>query len=529
MTLKVLDPADYTKDPSDTSYLIDQKSKVRFVSKTATAFIDRQVAEKLAQIWHPGLPRCLGTLTSQDGLAYVFEYLPGQSLDSIIEQETHAKEPGFWLPWMIQWASSLAFLHQQGERPLLHLDIKPANLLVASSGQASLIDFGAAVLLDENMTSAAIKDRLALTLNYAAPELIAGKPCPASDIFSLGLVMLALLTGQNPAGLRDQPLKELVQGQPAALQTILGKCLHSDLTLRYQQADELAADLSLLLKQMTQDEPPTVVKKPVLMDGPEETADVLEQGLAASLLCIWSGADFACELAVVLAQEQAKTVLVIDADLLNPRADLLLGQARQTKQEPEARGLGLALQAGQQGRLTPQNLASLCQQTAIKRVRLLGANDLLDEYEFYRLDSLQQVLRQASLLFDIVLVLCPRSIFDAFTCLCLVVADLVLVSLTGDLASFREANRMLEFMGRQHKMDFSRLAYVPFDYDKQNDLGPGTLGELCQGRLAGVISSQAQRRKALQTQPYAARLTDLNRSEYKQLIKRLNLGKSKGE
>lgn len=527
MVLEKLNPVDYQITDEKSGCLgHDLKKDCPVVIKPARSFVDQRVAERLALLWHPGLPRCLGSLHSESGLHYVFEYLPGQSLDQLMTEEGRIKDQ---LAWMIQWARALDFLHQQDEAPLLHLDLKPANLVVDSRGRAGIIDFGAARIMDKKTTLPGSGLERALTFNYAAPEQLAGKPCPASDIFSLGLVLLELLTGQDPEKCRSRPLGELVSGQPARLQMLIGRCLHTDPVQRFAQAAELAAELELLLAQIN--ELQAGQGKPAGLH--EELVPVIgqERNLPAALVCAWAGPEFACELAAVMGQEKSRSVLVIDADLLNPRADLLLGQPKRYSKlnTVKASGLGLALQAGQQERLTPQLLGSLCAETAIDQVKLLECSDLVGEYEYFQVEELEQVLRLARLLYDLVLVLCPRSIFDAFTCLCLLAADKVLVPLAGDLASFREVNRLLEFMAREYKMDLSRLIYVPFAYDRQNDLGQGTLNELCDGRLAGPISVEPERRKSLGTAPYAAKVSSRNRREYQRLIRQLDLFQSQGD
>ncbi|MDW7655573.1 MAG: protein kinase [Bacillota bacterium] len=518
----------------------DIQDGMRYVHKPIVSFVDPAVPEQLADVWHAGIPRCLGQTVDEDGTAYcIFEYINGVPLTDTINHNPGGIDPGVWLPWMIQWSQMLSYLHLQREFPLVHLDIKPANLIVDRQSDVGLIDFGAARLLDGRECSGPLKGKQAMTMNYAAPELVAGTPCPGSDLFALGLVMLVLLTGKKPEECRDKPLSASVSGQPAALQTLIGKCLHSDPAMRYNQADALISDLKMIYDQLKIEQTDNacdlkIDDKGVQQDGQsgvqisaKGAADgqVREERLPAPLLCVWDGAACGCELAAVLAERHS--VLVIDANLLNPRADLLLGHPHRFYRDQSKirlNGLDLAMQAEQQGRLTPQLLTTLARDTSVSRVRLLDCTNQLDDYEYCHLDSLHQTLKWARLIADLVIVLCTRSVFDAFTCLCLLAADKVVIPLAGDVGSFREVKRSLEFLSARNYLEQNRLAFVAFPYNKQTDLSRGTMNELSDGRLAGVISEQRQRRlRGCGAVPYAACLSDANKKEYRSLIAQFDL------
>lgn len=546
MALAIIDQTSYETERAlcNGRLVRDRCDGTRFVLKPVATFVDPAVAEFLAQVWYPGIPRCLGqTVVDNGDRQFVFEYIEGLPLTDLMGMNPEGLEAARWLPWMIQWSQMLSFLHLQSEYPLAHLDIKPANLIVDRQNRAGLIDFGAARILDKRDSPAVRDGRKALTANYAAPELVAGQPCPGSDLFALGLVMLALLTGKKPDEWRDQPLSDSLSGQSVELQTLIGKCLHAEPGRRYSRADELACDLKII-SGLLQDGPPvrqnqTRPAKQPEQNGPgpakqpeqdkpatnSESGETGGQPLPAPLVCLWDGAVCGCELAAVWADKQS--VLVIDADLLNPRADLLLGQSARFLRDPsEVRrsGLDLAMQAEQQGRLSPQLLSTLARDTAVPRVRLLECGSRLDDYEYCHIDSLHQTLKWARLIADLVIVLCSRSVFDAFTCLCLLTADQIMIPLAGTIGAFREVNRSLEFVADRYRLEQNRLFFVAFPYDQQTDLSRGTMNELSGGRLAGVISEQRQRRlRACGSTPYATCLSENTKKEYRQLISRLDL------
>lgn len=492
--------------------------------KAQGSFVEPEIADWLGRVWHAGLPRLLDRIDCPDhGMFFVFEYLSGRPLAEIAAAGGGRLELQRLLPLMIQAARILAFLHQQGEQPVLHLDIKPDNLIVSEQSELYLIDFGAAIFCrpPENPPGgSSLPDRreaLACTMDYAAPEHLAGQPGPGSDLFSLGLTLLHLLTGLPPGVCRSQPLKELLPGLPAGLHRLVSRCLNTDPAMRHASAGELAGDLQQIL-----DCPEPPAEQPVTRPEPVLPSPA---GLAAPLVCIWGNADFGCELAAVYAE--SRQVLVVDADLLNPRADLLLGLRHQHKawlNSSRMNGLDLLLNEEQRGHLDISMLGRLVQPTQIDRLSVLTTQSSLEYYEYYHLDSLNQILRLARLASDLVIVLCSRFIYDAFTSLCLLAADKTLVPLAGDSGSFRECNRAAEFLFARHRIDCGKLSYVAFPYQAQTDLSRGTLDELCGGRLAGCVSERDRRRSMKNgATPYAAALDRINRQEYLAIIRRINL------
>ena len=492
--------------------------------KPRSSFLDPLIAEWLGRVWHPGLPRLLEQIhmPGQDD-CYVFEYMAGKPLSDFVTPGEGRMDLQQLLPLMIQAARILAFLHQQSEQPVLHLDVKADNLIVSEQSDLYLIDFGAAIFYrqPENLTGNSNcpdrREALACTMDYAAPEHLAGQPCPGSDLFSLGLTFLHLLTGLPPGVCRSQPLRELLPDLPAGLHRLFGRCLNTDPKMRYANAEELASDL-----QQVWECPEPLNAQPAVRADP---IPVSPAGLAAPLVCVWGNADFGCELAAVYAE--TRQVLVVDADLLNPRADLLLGLKQQNRawlNINRMTGLDLLLNEEQSGHLDISLLSRLVQTTQIKRLSALTTQASLEYYEYYHLDSLNQVLKLARLVSDLVIVLCSRFIYDAFTSLCLLAADKTLVPLAGDSGSFRECNRAAEFLFARHRVDCGKLNYIAFPYHGHTDLSWGTLDELCGGRLAGCVSDRDRRRSMKNgATPYAAALDRVNRQEYLAIIRRINL------
>jgi serine/threonine protein kinase len=166
----------------------------------------------LSQIRHPALPALRGVEEIElDGQpprdCFLFDFLPGTSLDRL----STAEQDDWPLLAKIQFFTELAqvvdFLHVQCEPGLLHLDIKPANVLLGPDLRPRLIDFGAMQHLARDpageQQAAALPacsgQNIACTPAFAAPEVLQGRPVMASDVYAIGLTMMSALTGISQA------------------------------------------------------------------------------------------------------------------------------------------------------------------------------------------------------------------------------------------------------------------------------------------------------------------------------------------
>jgi len=146
-------------------------------------------------ITHPHLVPVLHVQLRRPPLYFVMPYLSGVTLDQALAAE--GSLPVGYALWVTrQIAEGLQPLHERG---WLHADVKPANMLVSAEGHATLIDLGFA--RPQARCPRGGQRPLAGTLHYLAPELIAGggqEAGPCSDIYSLGVSLYEMLTGQLP-------------------------------------------------------------------------------------------------------------------------------------------------------------------------------------------------------------------------------------------------------------------------------------------------------------------------------------------
>ena len=165
--------------------------------------IERRFREErriLAALEHPGIARFHDAGRDRDGRWYLaLEYIDGAGLLEHAKARELPTEGRLRL--FLAVLEAVAFAHAHG---VVHRDLKPANILVGADGRPRLLDFGIAKFIDSEDAAAATQTRTALralTPAYASPEQFRGESVtPASDVFSLGVLLYELLAGVRPFG-----------------------------------------------------------------------------------------------------------------------------------------------------------------------------------------------------------------------------------------------------------------------------------------------------------------------------------------
>ena len=165
---------------------------------------ERQI---LASLDHANIARLLDGGTSDDGTPYlVMELIEGTPIDEYCRR--HALGIPDRLTLFRQVCAAVQFAHQH---LVIHRDIKPSNILVTDEGIPKLLDFGIAKILDPMAGSEPTQLR-PMTPEYASPEQVRGDAITtATDIYSLGVVLYQVLTGESPYELKTHSSHELAQ------------------------------------------------------------------------------------------------------------------------------------------------------------------------------------------------------------------------------------------------------------------------------------------------------------------------------
>jgi hypothetical protein len=183
---------------------------------------ERQI---LASLDHPNIARLFDGGSTDDGRPYlIMEYVEGQAIDSWCDERRLSVTRRLELFRSVCHAVQYAHQHL-----IVHLDLKPSNILVTSDGTVKLLDFGIAKLLRQSDagTVASVTLRPRMTPEYASPEQVKGAPLgPASDVYSLGVVLYELLTGHRPYRMNSHVVHEMARviceqepAQPSAIVT----------------------------------------------------------------------------------------------------------------------------------------------------------------------------------------------------------------------------------------------------------------------------------------------------------------------
>lgn len=225
----------------------------------------------LSRLEHPGIARLIDGGRLPDGSPFLaMELVEGRPLDVAVREDALPLRERLRL--MIEVCEAVEAAHRA---LVVHRDLKPSNILVTGEGRIRLVDFGIAKSLDPELEPAVTRLGQPLTPRYAAPEQILGEPVTvATDVYSLGVVLYELLTGESPYPDEDlsHPARLVLavcQGDPAPpstvgrrsartvrtaalaagrgatrdLDAIVLEALRKDPAERYGSVAELAADL----------------------------------------------------------------------------------------------------------------------------------------------------------------------------------------------------------------------------------------------------------------------------------------------
>src|SRR3954452_15063284 len=239
-------------------------------AKTANFKRFEREAQLCSQLDHPNICT-IYDFHSADGVFYIaMQYIEGKNVRQLVGGRP--LEVRSALSIAIQVTDALAYAHSKN---IIHRDIKAGNIMVSQNGQAKILDFGLAKLLEDDQHDKTDGvDRTEITelgipygtATYAAPEQAKGERADArSDIFSTGVLLYEMLTGiwafqgKTVIDVRHQVLygtpKPLLdmrpEPTPPLLQAIIDKALAKEPKNRYQKIDEMRDDLREVMQEIS--------------------------------------------------------------------------------------------------------------------------------------------------------------------------------------------------------------------------------------------------------------------------------------
>jgi serine/threonine protein kinase len=208
----------------------------------------RREAQAAANLDHPNIVTVYDVGQDGDRHYIVMEYVQGEDLKTLIRQKGQL-EVNEALDIAIDIAAGVGHAHKAG---VIHCDVKPQNVLVTRDGRAMVTDFGIARALSESGLTES--DTVWGSPLYFSPEQAAGDPpSPASDVYSIGVVMYEMLAGKPPfqaektaalalMHMREEPTPLAVRNPqvPPQLEWIIRKVMAKEPSARYRNAEQLA-------------------------------------------------------------------------------------------------------------------------------------------------------------------------------------------------------------------------------------------------------------------------------------------------
>lgn len=274
-------------------------------------------AEILGRLHHPGIAQVYeagSVVSGHRTRPYFAMELVSQARPISLFCEQEGLDTRARLELVARVSDAIGYAHERG---VVHRDIKPENILMDSSGNPKVLDFGIATLSESATLVRATLTRegqILGTMGYMAPELLSGKPeevTPGADVYAMGVVCFEILAGRGPyeiAGLGITAAVRLIEEQnpprlgslkPALrgeIETIVCRCLEKEPHRRYSNGSELAADIRRFLSDR-----PIQARRPSKAYRARKFVRrnrVLVGGVSATVLMLFLGVIVAAALAV---------------------------------------------------------------------------------------------------------------------------------------------------------------------------------------------------------------------------------------
>src|SRR5918911_1468043 len=220
----------------------------------------RREARAVASLSHPNIVTILDRGEDEGRQFIVFELVEGRTLKEVLDEEGRLPVARA-LEIAIEVARGLGFAHEHG---LVHRDVKPQNVILNGDGRAKVTDFGIARSLEVQGVGVTQSGAVLGTSNYIAPEQASGRPVDrTTDVYSLGVVLFELLTGEVPFPGESfvavamqhvsEPPPSVLEARPdvpVRVARAVDRALEKDPTERFATMDAFAAELQACLAEL---------------------------------------------------------------------------------------------------------------------------------------------------------------------------------------------------------------------------------------------------------------------------------------
>jgi serine/threonine protein kinase/tetratricopeptide (TPR) repeat protein len=239
--------------------------------KSAIERFDKEI-DLLFNLKHPLIPSLILSFQERGNYYFVMEFVPGRSLEKILEDSRTPLDEDQVINWMMQVCEALSYIHSRTP-PIILRDLKPGNIMITPEGNVQLIDFGIARKFDPNKRTNT--ENLG-TISYASPEHLGSVTAPGqkrsaanpgklvqtdarSDIYSLGATMYHLLTNHEPEPIQTPPAGSILAKNPrlrtvrignrvvCPVEQVIIKSMQQDPAKRFQNAEAMRVALQQCL------------------------------------------------------------------------------------------------------------------------------------------------------------------------------------------------------------------------------------------------------------------------------------------
>src|SRR6266480_6114630 len=253
--------------------------------RSAIERFDKEI-DLLFSLKHPHIPSFLLSFQERGNYYFVMEFVPGQSLDKMLEKNKGPLNEEDVIKWMMQVCEALSYIHSRTP-PIILRDLKPGNVMVTPDGNVQLIDFGIARRFDPNKRTNT--ENLG-TISYASPEHLGSITSPGqrrspqnpgklvqtdarSDIYSLGATMYHLLTNYEPDPIQTPATGSIRAKNPrlrimrvgntvvCPVEQVIIKAMQQNPDQRFQNAEAMRTALQHCLPNYA---PPSTVQIPAV-------------------------------------------------------------------------------------------------------------------------------------------------------------------------------------------------------------------------------------------------------------------------